>query len=75
MGNPDVTRRLVQGGYVFQVEVELILDDTPSGFAWTSGTGPEQNIDGGTTAAVRVTTETHPPIVYLFPFLRKWSGL
>lgn len=72
---------ILRAGAAFEVEVELIRDpSTPSGFAWTSGRGPEISLEAGTPAQVEVVTgRTHiisllfPAVEYLYGWLRAAS--
>ncbi len=75
VGNAEVASSLAAGGIKIEVFCELILDETTTtGFAWTSGEGPEVTITAGTTAAVRATVESRRPISLIIPILRRWSG-
>lgn len=52
--------------------IELVVTpekdpDTPSGFSWTSGNGPNIEIQTGLLASVRVTVDKRRPISYIFP--------
>ncbi|MEM1282179.1 MAG: NHLP bacteriocin system secretion protein [Chlamydiota bacterium] len=40
---------------------------TPSGFSWTSGNGPNIEIQTGLLASVRLTVDKRRPISYIFP--------
>lgn len=76
VGNTDVATRLTAGEHQIEVIARLqSAPDTPSGFGWTSADGPEVSITAGTTADVWVTYERRPPVSYVMPVLREWSGL
>jgi HlyD family secretion protein len=76
VGNAAVAEKLSQGGYEIEVFIELQEnEETYSGFQWTSARGPEVLITAGTTADVSSTLEYRPPISYVIPVVRKWTGL
>ncbi|MEM1283241.1 MAG: hypothetical protein AAGG81_06775, partial [Chlamydiota bacterium] len=53
---------------VIELVVNPVRDpDTPSGFSWTSGKGPNIEIQTGLLASVRVTVDKRRPISYIFP--------
>jgi HlyD family secretion protein len=52
------------------VRAELIAEpSTPSGYRWTSGTGPDVTLTSGTRCTGYVTTRTQRPIELVFPAL------
>jgi HlyD family secretion protein len=59
----------------FQVVIEPILADTPSGFRWTSSTGPPLEVGSGTDCTIQVVVETRKPISYVIPTVKKTLGL
>lgn len=76
VGNTEVAERLTAGEHQIEVFAALkIQPDAPSGYAWTSVSGPDVSITAGTTADVWVTYERRAPISFVSPVLRKWSGL
>ena len=48
---------------------------TPSGYQWSSSTGPTLPMTAGTTTTGRVVLEQRAPLTYLWPILREASGL
>jgi HlyD family secretion protein len=61
---------------LIQVSAQLALDPTtPSGYQWSSSTGPTNKITPGTTTTVRVKIEERAPITFVLPILRSISGL
>lgn len=75
IGDLEVARSLLGGESRIEVLADLDTDAlSPTGFAWTSGHGPEKvQITPGTTASVRVTIEERAPITLLLPFLKSLS--
>ena len=67
LNNDDITNIVVGGPPVFQVEVALTLADTPSGYAWSSGTGPAEQLSAGTLVNSTVMISSQTPITLLFP--------
>ena len=52
------------------VRAELVAEpSTPSGYRWTSGTGPDVALTSGTRCTAYVTTRTQRPIELVFPAL------
>jgi biotin carboxyl carrier protein len=58
------------GGAPIAVRAEILRDpNTPSGYRWSSGRGPELKITSGTRCTGAVITRTHRPIALVFPAL------
>lgn len=58
------------GGAPLAVRAEIIADpNTPSGYRWSSGKGPEVQLTSGTRCAGAVITRTQRPIALVFPAL------
>ncbi|MEH1910885.1 MAG: NHLP bacteriocin system secretion protein [Nostoc sp.] len=78
VGNSEVVEALIsekQEGLI-QVFSDLNLDsNTPSGYKWSSSTGPHLKISSGTTTLVRVKVEERAPITFVLPILRSVSGI
>ena len=76
VGNVEVASQLTRSQPRIQVFTRLTVDEeTPSGYEWTSGDGPELAITSGTTAQVRTTVAYFRPISYVIPILRNWAGV
>ena len=76
VGSREIAAQLARQETRIQVLAELAHDpDTPSGYRWTSGVGPDISVTAGTTARVRATVQTRRPISFVIPVLRSWSGL
>lgn len=78
VGNSEIVEALIsekQEGLI-QVFSDLKLDsNTPSGYKWSSSTGPQLKISSGTTTVVRVKVEERAPITFVLPILRSVSGI
>lgn len=75
VGNRELAMSFGTGGSM--IEVRSLLDekdDSPSGFAWSSGQGPDISITSGMTISLDTTIEYRKPITFLLPFLRDLSG-
>lgn len=59
----------------FQVVIEPLLAETPSGFRWTSSAGPPLEVGSGTDCTIQVVVETRKPISYVIPTVKKALGL
>jgi pyruvate/2-oxoglutarate dehydrogenase complex dihydrolipoamide acyltransferase (E2) component len=70
LNNEEITNLVVSGAPVFQVEVALTEGDTPTGYAWTAGQGPPEELAAGTLVNSTVITAVQPPISLLFPSIR-----
>ena len=58
------------GGAPIEVRAEILTDpSTPSGYRWSSGSGPGVLLTSGTPCAGAVITRTHRPIAFVFPAL------
>ena len=54
--------------------VQLVAAPTPTGLAWTRGTGPDRPLAQRIPAEVKAEVETRPPLNYLLPFWRWLTG-
>jgi HlyD family secretion protein len=59
----------------FQVVIEPTAAETPSGFKWTSSSGPPVEVGSGTDCTVQVVVETRKPISYVIPTVKQTLGL
>jgi HlyD family secretion protein len=76
LGNSELVNKLTSGEPRIEVTAELELDKkTPSGYRWSSSTGPKLQISAGTTTLARVQVEQQAPITFVLPILREWTGL
>ena len=66
--NAAQVEEILKAGTPFEVEVELQRDNsTPSGYAWTSGQGPDIRIEPGTIARTEIVVGRVHLISLLFP--------
>jgi HlyD family secretion protein len=70
VGTPNVLPEVMSQGAYVAVVAELQAGDTPSGYRWSSSSGPAQPISPGTPATVRIEVEEKAPIEYVLPFLK-----
>lgn len=76
LGNAELADRLTEKTAKVEVIAELISEPSNvSGYKWSSSKGPDMKLTPGTTTALRVKVEEQPPITFLLPFLREWSGI
>lgn len=70
LGNEELAMRMVGEIIPVQVTIRLLPDDTPSGYGWTSGEGPDSIISSGMLCQGRITLTRESPIALVFPVLR-----
>ncbi len=78
VGNAQLVESLIaKVGPVIEVRSRLETDSsTPSGYRWSSSSGPENvDISAGITGSARVTVEEQAPITLVIPILRQWTGI
>ena len=69
--NDQLVRQFTAGGAPFEVTATLVRSpDTPSGYEWTSGQGPQALVRSSTPASGRITVRTQRPIDLVIPALR-----
>jgi HlyD family secretion protein len=60
----------------FQVVVEPLSEPkNPSGFRWTSSSGPPLEVGSGTDCTVQIVVEKRKPISYVIPTVKQTLGL
>jgi HlyD family secretion protein len=72
--NEELVRDFLEesSGTPIAVRATLNRDDkTPSGYAWTSGAGPEMRLTSGTRCIAHVTTGSQRPIALMLPALAR----
>jgi HlyD family secretion protein len=76
LANAELVARLMEQGPPIQVNVALRRDPaTPTGFAWSSSTGPDVEITSGTLTQGSVIVQQERPINLVIPKLRDNLGL
>jgi HlyD family secretion protein len=76
LGNEALVTKLMAEGPPIQVNVALERDAaTPSGFRWSSSTGPNVKISSGTLATGDVVVREEAPINLVIPKVREKLGL
>ncbi len=76
LGNDDLVAKMMEQGPPIQVDVFLRKDEaTPTGFKWSSSTGPDIEISSGTLARGSVIVERSRPITLVIPLAKKKMGL
>lgn len=75
LANDELISRLTAEGPPIQVDVRLHQDpSTPTGFRWSSSTGPQLEITTGTLTNGSVIVKRDRPISLVIPKLREWLG-
>jgi HlyD family secretion protein len=75
VANPAVVQELLGGTSKLEVRLSLVPDThTPSGYAWSSSSGPPFRIEGGTRVVVSVVVDRRAPITYVLPMLKDTLG-
>jgi HlyD family secretion protein len=70
--NEQLVETFIQeaGGAPIAVRAEIVRDpNTPSGYRWSSGAGPDLVLTSGTRCQGAVITRTQRPIALVFPAL------
>jgi HlyD family secretion protein len=76
LGNEALAEKLMQEGPPIQVNVALERDpSTPTGYRWSSSTGPSIEISSGTLASGSVVVRQERPIHLIIPKVREKLGL
>lgn len=76
LSNQALVTRLMEQGPPIQVRVALRRDpSTPSGFAWSSSTGPDLQISSGTLAQGSVIVRQDRPVQLVIPRVRESLGI
>ena len=75
LGNEALVERLMEEGPPIQVNVALERNPAaPSGFRWSSSTGPSVKISSGTLATGGVIVRQEAPVNLLIPKVREKLG-
>ncbi len=69
--NPDLVQEFLKAGTPIELRSVIETDkNTPSGYRWTTGQGPDQPMVPGMLVTAMVTVKTQAPITLIIPFLR-----
>ncbi len=74
-GNDQLVQKLLAQST--KIEVHAVLEpnpNVPSGYAWSTSTGPPFQIQGGTEVTVAVIVDRKPPISYVLPIFSGSGG-
>lgn len=65
--DPKLAREAIAGSEGLPIEVKVSLDvaPTPSGYGWSTGSGPPFALADGTVATLEITTGTRKPLDFL----------
>lgn len=74
--NESLVNALTSSGPVTELRIALNRNDkTPSGFQWSTTTGPPVIVTAGTICNVQVVTRRQRPISLLVPYLKEKFGI
>ncbi len=73
--NETLIEDFVKKGAPYEARIDLVPADTPSGYGWSSGRGPDIDLTSGTTVEVAVAVREQAPISLILPFLRRTIGV
>jgi hypothetical protein len=74
VGNEAIIAGLLGAGSRVEIIARLQPDpDHPSGYLWAGG-GTEFNVAAGTTLFARTIIKRRPPLSFVVPALKEWSG-
>jgi HlyD family secretion protein len=69
--NPDLIDEFLKAGTPIELRSVIEMDkNTPSGYRWTTGQGPDQPMVPGMLVTAMVTVKTQAPVTLIIPFLR-----
>ncbi len=75
LANAELVARLMEQGPPIQIDVRLTSDAlTPSGYRWSSSTGPDLEISSGTLAGGSIIVREDRPVFLVIPQLKKRLG-
>jgi HlyD family secretion protein len=71
--NDSLVQSLIAGGPVTELRIGLARDPSnPTGFQWSTKTGPPIQLSSGTLATVRIVTREQKPISLVIPYMKSW---
>lgn len=80
LGNEDLVKFFLGDGTIYQtapIKIEVALErdlNTPSGYLWSSGKGPNFGLGAGTVCQSNVVVDSNRPIDLVIPYLDKIFG-
>lgn len=77
IGTEQLISSLMEQGVMIMARISLLRDpNTPSGFKWSSSTGPKEHVvEAGTVCTGNIVLERSRPIDLVFPKFSKMVGL
>jgi HlyD family secretion protein len=72
--NQSLVNDFAAAGAPYETRIDLNEAATPTGYEWTSGTGPALDLTSGTTVEVWITVRRDAPIDLILPFVRHLAG-
>lgn len=76
VANQSLANELLEGGAKLEVRASLIPNpSTPSGYEWSSSSGPPFKVQSGTRVTLSVVVERRAPITFVLPMLRSMVGI
>jgi len=73
--NPELVKEFLGDSSKIEIRIALLTaDGTPSGYSWSSSSGPPFKIDGGTPVRVSIVVDRRPPISKVLPFAKGVLG-
>jgi len=73
--NDFLVQQFSAAGPTLRVQAKLIAAPAnPSGYAWSSSSGPATELSSGTACSARIVLSEDPPITYAFPSLKRYFG-
>ncbi len=66
LGSDELVRTLSQAGPPIEVKVQPVKADSPSGYKWSSGAGPQVELQSGTFCAATIILDEQHPISLIF---------
>jgi HlyD family secretion protein len=76
VGNAELARELLGNASKIEIRAALLpTNETPSGYEWSSSTGPPFGIESGTRVSVSILVDRRAPISYVLPIIRGSTGI
>jgi len=74
--NQALVESYFREGAPYEVRVDLVKDEqTPSGYRWTSGKGPQSKISSGSTVQAQIVIKEQRPAEMVIPLLKHTVGM